>query len=63
MATQKIYNSFSDKYGNKYRFESFVDFASFWFNMSRRTAAALFPEFTALQKCAYNSREARKKLS
>ena len=59
----KIYNLFSDKFGNEYRFENYIDFASFWFNMSRKSALSLFPEnFKALQNAASNSKEARTKI-
>jgi hypothetical protein len=63
MTTAKIYNSFSDKFGNKYSFDNYMDFASFWFNLSRQVALAYFPEFKALQKEAANSKEARTKLT
>jgi hypothetical protein len=59
----KIYNSFNDKFNNNYAFSTYIEFASFWFNMSRRTAQFYFPQFNELQKCASNSSEARKKLN
>lgn len=59
----KIYNSFNDKFGNNYAFSTYIEFASFWFNMSTRTAKIYFPQFTQLQKCAANSSEARKKVN
>jgi hypothetical protein len=59
----KIYNLFSDKFGNEYKFENFIDFASFWFDMSRKSALSLFPEnFKSLQNAAANSKEARTKI-
>lgn len=64
MATSKIYNSFSDKYNNVYSFETYLEFASFWFNLSRKAAMAFFPEnFKALQNAAANSKEARTKVT
>lgn len=58
-ATKKIYNDFTDKYGNKYAFDSYFDFATFWFSIPRKTAILNFPEFTKLQNAAANSKEAR----
>ena len=58
----KIYNDFTDKYGNKYAFENFVDFAQFWFNLTRKTAMQYFPNFKQLQNCAANSKEARTRI-
>lgn len=58
----KVYNSFSDKYGNKYGFNNYMDFAQFWFNLSRKTAQSLFHDFANLQKAAANSKEARTRI-
>ena len=59
MATIKIYNNFTDKFGNEYSFDNFIDFASFWFGMSRKSAIIYFPNnFAVLQKAAANSKEA-----
>lgn len=59
----KTYNSFSDKFGNNYSFDNYMDFASFWFNMSRKAAQSFFPtNFADLQKAAANSKEARTKI-
>ena len=58
----KIYNHFSDKFGNEYKFDNYADFATFWFGLSRHVLKNYFPDnFDELQKCAYNSSEARKK--
>ena len=62
MKTQKIYNSFTDKHGNEYKFETYMEFAKCWFAMSRKVAKAYFPEnFEKLQRAAANSKEARAK--
>lgn len=59
----KAYTSFKDKFGKTYGFENYVDFATFWFNLSRKAAIALFPDnFSILQKAACNSKEAKTKL-
>lgn len=64
MATAKVYTSFSDKYGKVYSFNSYMDFAAFWFNLSRKAAMSFFPEnFKALQNAAANSKEARTKVA
>jgi hypothetical protein len=40
-----------------------MDFACFWFNISRKAALELFPHnFKNLQKAAANSKEARTKV-
>ena len=58
----KIYNDFSDKFGNQYGFKTYDDFATFWFNLSRKAAKLHFPHnFDALQKCAETSKEAKTK--
>lgn len=63
MAKTKIYNSFNDKFGNNYSFANYMNFAVFWFNLSRKIAQSYFPEnFKALQNAAANSREARTKI-
>ncbi len=58
----KVYNQFSDKYGNEYRFDNYLDFATFWFDLPRKTAKSIFPNFLKLQNCAANSKEARTKI-
>lgn len=59
----KIYNNFSDKFGNNYSFDNYLDFASFWFNMSRKSAMNYFSNnFYALQNAAANSKEAKTKI-
>lgn len=64
MTTSKIYNSFSDKFGNNYSFQTYIDFASFWFNLSRKNAMSFFPtNFADLQKAAASSKEARTKIA
>ncbi len=56
----KIYNHFTDKFNNKYEFGCYIDFAKFWFSLSRKVAMLHFPEnFSKLQNVAYNSKEAR----
>ena len=58
----KIYNQFSDKFGNEYKFDSYMEFAKFWFSLSRRVALLHFPDsFTKLQNAAANSKEANAK--
>lgn len=62
--TTKIYNSFTDKFGNEYKYDNYMDFASFWFNTSRRALLSIFPtNFNELQKAAANSKEARTKIN
>ena len=56
----KAYNQFSDKFGNEYQFDNYMDFAKFWFNLSRKVALSMFPEnFQKLQRAAANSKEAK----
>ena len=57
------YNQFTDKFNNEYKFNNYLDFASFWFSLSRKSAMIYFPEnFIKLQKLAYNSKEAKTKI-
>jgi len=59
----KVYNNFTDKYGNEYKFENYMDFSKFWFDLNRKTAISYFPDnFKELQKSASDSSEARKKI-
>lgn len=59
----RIYNSFTDKNQNEYNFETYAEFARFWFGHSYRTLKLMFPEnFNKLQNYAANSKEARTKL-
>jgi hypothetical protein len=59
----KIYNQFTDKFNNEYKFDNYADFAKFWFNLNRKTAMSYFPEnFKQLQNAASNSIEARKQI-
>lgn len=58
----KIYHHFTDKFGNVYQFENYLEFAQFWFNLSVKTQILYFPENRAkLQRAASSSKEARKK--
>lgn len=50
------------KNGTEYVFNSYLEFASFWFNLKRSYAIKNFPEFAKLQKMAANSKEAKTKL-
>lgn len=60
----KAYTNFTDKNGNQYSFSNYVDFASFWFNLSRKAAKNYFPKnFESLQKAASSSKEARAKIN
>ena len=63
MKNAKIYNSFSNIYGQSFSFDNYAAFAAFWFGMSRRYAKSAFPMFTKLQNAAANSSEARTKLA
>lgn len=58
----KPYNNFTDKFNNEYSFATYLEFAKFWFSLSRKTAKSYFAtNFTVLQNCAANSKEARTK--
>jgi len=59
MKNAKIYNSFSDKFGNQYGFETYAEFAIFWFGIKFQTAKDTFPNFWDLQRAAASSRAAR----
>ncbi len=59
----KIYNQFTDKYGNVYSFQHYMDFSRFWFNLNRKYALLNFPEFDKLQRAAANSKEAKTKIN
>lgn len=62
MTKQKIYNNFTDRFGNRYGFDNYMEFSKYWFNLSRKYAMDAFPEnFTKLQSAAANSKEARTK--
>lgn len=61
MTKAKIYNYFTDKYGNVYEFADYMSFAKFWFSLQRKYAVQSFPMFSKLQSAAANSREARTK--
>ncbi len=58
----KVYNKFSDIYGNEYGFETYMEFATFWFGNSYQNNKRTFPNFVKLQNAASDSREARKKM-
>ena len=60
----KAYNNFTDKFNNEYKFETFAEFAQFWFNQSRKALLSYFPNnFNELNKLASNSKEARTKIN
>ena len=59
MGNAKIYNSFTNIYGQSFGFGNYAEFAAFWFGMSYRYAKSAFPMFAALQNAAANSKEAR----
>ena len=59
----KVYNNFSDRFGNVYSFNNYMDFAKFWFSLKRKTAIDFFGEnFKKLQYAATNSKEAKTKI-
>lgn len=59
----KIYNQFIDKYGNEYKFKTYLEFAKFWFGCHRKTLVSYFPEnFEKLQRAAAYSKEARTRI-
>lgn len=59
-----IAREFFDINGNKYSFEYFIDFVTFWFNAaSRKTLKHYFPDFEKLQNYAANSKIARMKIN
>jgi len=61
-AATKIYNKFTDKFGNEYGFDNYMDFAKFWFNLPIRRQKEYFPDNREqLQRAAANSKEARAK--
>jgi hypothetical protein len=57
----KIYNHFSDKSGNVYSFENYLDFATWYFSKMRKFLVATFdPDtFKKLNRAATVSKEAR----
>lgn len=58
----KIYNKFSDKFGNEYGFDNYMEFSKFWFNLSYRVQMEYFPDRAKLQRAAADSKEARTKI-
>ena len=59
----KVYNNFTDKFGNEYGFTEYADFSVFWFGYSRNVLVSYFPDFTKLQNAAANSKEAKTKIN
>lgn len=56
----KVYNEFSDKHGKIYKFDTYLEFAKFWFNLPYNYKKSSFPDnFKQLQNAAANSKEAR----
>lgn len=55
----KAYNKFTDKFGNQYGFDNYMDFAKWWFNMPSYYLKSAFPEYKKLQRAASSSKEAR----
>ena len=49
---KKIYNVFTDKYGNEYKFDNYMDFAKFWYSLPRNYQINSFPDFKKLQYAA-----------
>lgn len=60
--TTKIYNSFSDIFGNQYGFNSYIEFAGFWFKLPRTYAKSIFSDFDKLNKAAVSSKDARTRI-
>lgn len=57
---KKVYENFTDKYGNVYEFKSYLEFSKFWFSLSRKSLLIYFPEnFKKLNNCAVRSVEAK----
>jgi hypothetical protein len=61
--TTKQYTAFQDISGNKYGFNSYMEFATWYFGVSRRVLRACLPNatFKQLEKEATKSAEARRK--
>jgi len=60
----KAYTLFTDKFNNEYKFDNYMDFAKFWFSLSRKLAKSYFTaNFNILQNAAANSKEARTKVN
>ena len=57
----KVYHSFYDIKGNHYSFKDYMDFAEFWFSLSRQNAQRFFEKstFKKLSHAASQSKEAR----
>jgi len=55
--------SFTDKFNNQYNFETYLEFAKFWFNLNRKTQLSYFPDnFKRLNYLAVNSKQAKIKI-
>ena len=61
MAKTKIYQNFQDKIQNNYFFNNYLDFATWFFNLSFQTKNDRFESkvLKKLQRAAQNSKEAR----
>lgn len=58
----KKYN-FTDKFNNEYNFETYLEFAKFWFNQPRHVLISYFPHnFKKLNYLAVSSKEAKIKI-
>jgi hypothetical protein len=65
MTTAKKYSAFQDNRGNQYSFASYMEFATWFFGVSRRTLiASLSTEtFRKLEREASQSAEARRRIA
>jgi len=61
----KQYSAFQDNNGTQYGFPSYMEFATWFFGISRRALSASLPAatFKALEKEATQSTEARKRMA
>ena len=56
----KTYNKFQDRFGNEYSFNTYLEFTTFWFSLSRKLALNYFPlNFKSLQKEAISNKKER----
>lgn len=64
MSNAKQYSAFQDNNGTQYGFSSYIEFATWFFGISRRVLIASLPSatFKALEKEATKSAEARRKM-
>ena len=58
----KAYNNFTDKFNNEYKFDNYLDFATFWFRLNKKVQMSYFSNYKELNKLACNSKESRIKL-